>query len=168
MATEKDYSSILDAIQSRSEQDWLKAMIEVVIREVMEEELARHLGADQYERTSKRKGHRNGYKPRTLNTRAGKLELDVPQVRGAQPYHPSMFGRWQRSERALLVACAEMYYAGVSTRKVSRVLEKMGGFSLSAATVSRVAMELDERLDEFRQRRLDEKRWPYLIVDARY
>jgi len=168
MAAEKDYSSILDAIQSRSEQDWLKAMIEVVIKEVMEEELARHLGADQYERTSKRKGYRNGYKTRTLNTRAGKLELDVPQVRGAEPYHPSMFGRWQRSERALLVACAEMYYAGVSTRKVSRVLEKMGGFSLSAATVSRVAMELDERLSEFRERRLDEKSWPYLVVDARY
>lgn len=168
MAANREYSSFLEAIQSEEEQDVLKAMVRVMFKEVMQEELSRHLGAEQYERTPGRKGHRNGYKTRSLNTRLGKLEFEVPQVRGGEPYHPSMFGRWERSERALLVACAEMYFMGVSTRKVSRVLDKMGGFSLSAATVSRVAMELDEKLTEFRTRRLDAMRWPYLIVDARY
>jgi transposase-like protein len=79
-----------------------------------------------------------------------------------------LFAKWQRTERALLVACAEMYFMGVSTRKVKRVLEKMGGFELSASTVSCVASELDEKLMEFRNRRLDAHTWPYLMVDATY
>jgi putative transposase len=89
-------------------------------------------------------------------------------VRGAEPYSPLFFAKWQRSERALLVACAEMYFMGVSTRKVKNVLEKMGGFELSASTVSCVASELDEKLAEFRNRRLDDHSWPYLMVDATY
>ena len=94
--------------------------------------------------------------------------MRVPQVRGAEPYHPSMFARWQRSERALLVACAEMYFQGVSTRNVRKVMEEMCGFEISQSVVSRVAMELDEKLAEFRSRRLDAREYPYLIIDARY
>ena len=168
MAARSKYNSFLQSLQGEAERDVLKEMVRVMIQELMEEELTRHIGAEPHVRTAKRTGYRNGRKPRTLNTRVGKLELELPQVRGTDPYHPSLFGRWQRSERALLVACAEMYFMGVSTRKVSRILEEMGGFSLSAATVSRVAAELDETLEEFRARRLDEARWPYLIVDARY
>jgi transposase-like protein len=103
-----------------------------------------------------------------LKTRLGALALEVPQARGTAPYSPLLFAKWQRSERALLTACAEMYFMGVSTRKVARVLQKMGGFDLSAATVSCVAQELDEKLSEFRARRLDEHAWPYLAVDACY
>ncbi len=130
--------------------------------------LARHVGAERHERTQSRRGHRNGYKGRSLKTRVGELALHVPQARGVEPYSPMLFAKWQRSERALLVACAEMYFMGVSTRKVKRVLEKMGGFELSASTVSCVAQELDEKLTQFRQRRLDAHTWPYLMVDATY
>src|SRR5207344_218699 len=84
------------------------------------------------------------------------------------PYHPSMFHKWQRSERALLVACAEMYFQGVSTRNVGDVLEAMCGGEVSAMTVSRVAQEIDHRLASFRDRRLDAVAYPYLMVDARY
>lgn len=168
MATKSKYNSFLEAIQSEGEQDVLKSMVRVMMQEVMHEELRQHLDAEEYERTGSRRGYRNGHKPRTLNTRVGKLELEMPQVRDTDPYHPSMFGRWERSERALLATCAEMYFMGVSTRKVANVLEKMGGFSLSASTVSRVAAELDEKLDEFRSRRLDDREWLYLVVDARY
>lgn len=154
--------------ESQDEGDVLREMIGTMLHEVMEEEVCRQLGAGRHERSSGRQGYRNGRKPRTLHTRVGALELSVPQTRGAEPYHPSFFSRWQRSERALLTACAEMYFMGVSTRKVGAVLEKMGGFSLSAATVSKVASELDEQLTEFRQRRLDEHTWPYLMVDATY
>jgi transposase-like protein len=143
-------------------------MLEVMARRVMEEEVALHLGAGRHERTSARMGHRNGYKGRSLNTRVGQLRLEVPQVRGTEPYSPMLFAKWQRSERALLVACAEMYFMGVSTRKVKQVLEKMGGFALSASTVSCVAAELDEQLTAFRARRLDGDTWPYLMVDATY
>ena len=168
MAVESKYSSFVEALQGQAEQDILRAMVRVVIKELMEEGVSQHLGAEPHERTGSRRGHRNGYKPRTLNTRLGKLEFEVPQVRGTDPYHPMFFERWQRSERALLVACAEMYFMGVSTRKVGRVLEEMGGFSLSAAMVSKVAAELDEKLEEFRSRALGDRTWPFLIVDARY
>lgn len=163
-----DGGGYLDEIQERLDGDVVRAMLETMIRRVMEEEVGRHLGAERHERTPERRGHRNGYKPRTLKTRVGELALKVPQVRAAEPYSPLLFAKWQRSERALLVACAEMYYVGVSTRKVKHVLQKMGGFELSAATVSCVAHELDERIAEFRDRRLDEVRWPYLMVDATY
>jgi len=158
----------LDEIQERMDGDVFRAMIEVVARRVMEEELSLHLGAQRHERTQERTGHRNGYKPRSLKTRVGELALRVPQARGTQPYSPMLFAKWERSERALLVACAEMYFMGVSTRKVKHILEKMGGFELSASTVSCVAQELDEKLTAFRQRRLDEHTWPYLMVDATY
>jgi len=168
MAAEREYSSFLRALQDEAEQDVLKAMIRVVIKELMQEEVCQHLQAEPYERSDSRTGHRNGYKPRTLNTRVGKLRFEVPQVRGTDPYRPMFFERWQRSERALLVTCAEMYYMGVSTRKVGHILEEMGGFSLSAATVSKVAAELDEKIEEFRSRTLGDRTWPFLLVDARY
>lgn len=166
--TEQKFDGCLEEIQGRMDGDVFKAMLEVMARRVMEEELALHLGAERHERTQERRGHRNGYKPRSLKTRMGELDLYVPQVRGVEPYSPMFFAKWERSERALLVACAEMYFMGVSTRKVKKVLEKMGGFELSASTVSCVASELDEKLAEFRQRRLDGHTWPYLMVDATY
>lgn len=166
--TKRKNDGYLNAIQENMDGDLFKTMIEVFSQHVMEEELARHLGAERHERTQDRRGHRNGYKPRSLKTRVGELELRVPQARGVEPYSPMLFAKWERSERALLVTCAEMYFMGVSTRKVKKVLDKMGGFELSASTVSCVAAELDEKLSEFRQRRLDDHTWPYLTVDATY
>jgi transposase-like protein len=146
----------------------LRRLLELLAGRAMAEEVTDHLGAGPHERAGGRRGHRNGHKPRTLKTRVGELELSVPQVRGCEPYHPSLFGRWQRSERALLVACAEMYFQGVSTRNVREVLESMCAGEVSAMTVSRVAAELDEKLSTFRARRLDHTAWPYLKIDARY
>ena len=166
--TKRNVDGYLAEIQERMDGDVLKAMVEVIAHHVMEEEVARHLGADRHERTPQRQGHRNGYKSRRVKTRVGELALEVPQVRGAEPYSPMFYAKWQRSERALLVACAEMYFMGVSTRKVKDVLEKMAGMEISASTVSCVAQELDEKLTEFRQRRLDTDTWPYLMVDATY
>ncbi len=158
----------LSEIQEHLDGDMLRTMVEVMARRVMQEELSAHLGAMPHERTGGRRGYRNGYKPRKLKTRVGELEFEVPQARGVEPYSPLFFAKWERSERALLTACAEMYFMGVSTRKVKQVLEKMGGFSLSASTVSCVAQELDEKIAEFRGRRLDGNEWPYLMVDATY
>jgi putative transposase len=147
----------------------LKQVLEVLCQSAMGQEVSAHVGADRHERSEERRGHRNGHKPRTLQTRVGELQLSVPQVRGCEPYHPSLFGRWERSERALLVACGEMYFQGVSTRNVQQVLETMcQGVELSAMTVSRVAAEIDEKLSAFRSRRLEEHIYPYLQVDARY
>jgi putative transposase len=154
-----------------SDPDRLREVLEVICQAAMSQEVAAHLNAQAHERSCGRTGHRNGHKPRTLRTRVGELQLSVPQVRDCErgPYHPSLFARWERSERALLVACGEMYFQGVSTRKVQEVLERMcQGIDLSAMTVSRVAAEIDEKLKSFRERRLDGQTYPYLKVDARY
>ena len=146
----------------------LRRLLEAVLNSSMREEASRHVGADFHERSADRRGYRNGTKPRSFKTRAGELALELPQVRNCEPYHPSMFGKWERSERALLVACSEMYFQGVSTRNVRAVLEQMCDTELSAMTVSRVASELDEKLSSFRSRQLDHTQWEYLMLDARY
>jgi len=151
-----------------SDREGLQRILEAVVNIGMREEASVHLGAGEHERNKDRRGYRNGTKPRTLKTRVGELELSVPQVRDCEPYHPSMFARWQRSERALLVACGEMYFQGVSTRNVQNVLQEMCGLQVSSATVSRVAAELDEKLSVFQDRRLDHTGWKYLMLDARY
>jgi putative transposase len=146
----------------------MQRLLETVINIGMREQATAHVGAGEHERTLNRRGYRNGSKPRKFKSRVGELELSVPQVRGCEPYHPNLFARWQRSERALLVACGEMYFQGVSTRNVQKVLEEMCGLDVSSMTVSRVAAELDEKLSVFRERRLDHTGWEYLMLDARY
>jgi transposase-like protein len=143
-------------------------LLQFLANEAMRAEVQAHVGAAPHERSEGRRGRRNGTKPRTLLTRVGGLELDVPQVRGCEPYRPGLFNKWQRSERALLTACAEMYFQGVSTRNVRDVLDAMCDGEVSAMTVSRVAQELDEKLSAFRSRRLDHANWAYLMLDARY
>jgi len=151
-----------------ADRDGLKRLLEVLLQATMQSEVSQHIGAERHQRSEDRTGHRNGTKPRKVNTRIGELDLQVPQVRGCDPYHPSMFNKWQRSERALLVACGEMYFQGVSTRNVRNVLEQMCGGDISSMTVSRVAQELDQKLLRFRHRRLDAIEWPYVHIDARY
>jgi transposase-like protein len=169
MADRESIDGILENLQGVfSDTDGLKRVLELVLQAAMEQEVSGHLGAGRHARSEQRRGYRSGSKPRTLSTRVGELELSVPQVRACEPYHPSMFARFQRSERALLVACSEMYFQGVSTRNVQNVLEQMCGLEVSAMTVSRVAGELDEKLEGFRARRLDHTSWEYLMLDARY
>lgn len=174
MAAQESIDTIMNCLHGVfAEKDALRDLLHAVIELGMQEEVTALLNAQPHARGGSRRGYRNGTKPRTLATRVGELELSVPQVRSApgvacEPYHPSMFARYQRSERALLVACSEMYFQGVSTRNVQNVLQEMCGLEVSSMTVSRVAAELDEKLAEFRDRRLDHTAWEYLMLDARY
>lgn len=149
------------------DRDTLRESVEMLVRNVLEDEVERYIGAARYERSEGRRASRNGSKARTMQTSVGRLEFEVPQVREGG-FRTQVFDKWQRSDRALVVAVQEMYVQGVSTRKVSAVLEQMGGAEMSAATVSRCAAELDEQVQAFRMRRLDDKLWPCLVVDARY
>lgn len=151
-----------------SDRDGIKRFLEAVVNSAMKGELGEHLKAASYQRSGERLGHRNGYKSRRLSTRIGRLDLAIPQARNCRPYRPSMIEHYQRSERALLVACAQMYFQGVSTRKVNDVLGTMCGMKISSETVSRVAQELDEKLKVFANRQLDEHEFVYMQVDARY
>jgi putative transposase len=148
--------------------DGPRGVLEFLSQRILEQEAAEHVGAAWHERSEGRRGYRNGHKPRTLHTRVGALEMAVPQVRNCAPYQPSLWNRWQRHERALLVACAEMYFQGVSTRGVQEVLQTMCGGEVSAMTVSRAASELDEKLRSFRTRSLEAMAYPYVQIDARY
>ena len=126
------------------------------------------LDAKPYERTDRRRGHANGYKPKMLHARLGDIPLKVPQVRGDVSFYPSALTKGPQTERALNLAVAEMYIQGVSTRRVAPILEKLVGHGISSSRVSKAAAELDEMLSAWRDRPLDGQASPYLILDARY
>lgn len=146
--------------------DALRALLETTVQEVLEAEMDEALGAGKSERTASRRGFRSGYYGRKLTTRVGTLELRVPQDRGGL-FRTEVFSRYQRSEKALLLALAEMYVQGVSTRKVRAVTEELCGHGFSASSVSAITVQLDEQLAQFMRRPLTEE-FPYLILDARY
>jgi transposase-like protein len=146
--------------------DVVRELFRDVLQEVLETEMTETLQAKPGERTSERLGLRSGSYARTLITRVGKLELRVPQDRQGR-FSTQLFERYQRSEKALVSALAEMYVQGVSTRKVKAITEELCGHSFSASSISDINKTLDEQLAQFATRRLDEE-YPYLILDARY
>ena len=130
-------------------------------------ERERFLGAGHYQRTPERRGYANGFKLKKLDTQAGTLSLEVPKTAGAaEPFYPSALERGRRSSRAVMLAVAEMYVKGVSTRDVEAVMAEFGLESLSSTQVSRAAMLLDAELDAWRNRPLSTFR--HLFLDARY
>jgi putative transposase len=149
-----------------ADRDFLRPLVQAVLQELLEAEMTEALGAEKGERTPTRLGYRSGYYGRMLVTRVGKLELRVPQDRAGR-FSTELFERYQRSEKALVAALAEMYVQGVSTRKVKAITEELCGHSFSATAISAINTRLDEELAQFAGRRLDEA-CPYLIVDARY
>lgn len=167
MAREKRKAAVLDFKALLGEQeDFLRALVQEVVQSVLDAEMTECLQAGKGERTASRLGYRSGSYPRTLVTRVGKLELRVPQDRQGR-FSTEVFDRYQRSEKALVSALAEMYIHGVSTRKVKAITEELCGHTFSASTVSRINRRLDAELAKFAQRRLEET-YPYLILDARY
>jgi putative transposase len=146
---------------------FLKEIVERVLQELLEAEMTEHIGAAPYERAENRRGHRNGYKPRALRTRVGTLNLSVPQDREGT-FSTRLFCRYQRNEKALVLALMEMYIEGVSTRKVKEITEELCGISFSKSLVSSLASSLDSELQAWRSRRLEAETYPYLLVDARY
>jgi len=145
--------------------DGLPDLIRIFLNATMKTEREQHLQAKEYERNESRKGYANGYKPKTVKTRLGEITFSVPQVREGG-FYPSVLEKGLRSERALTIALAEMYVQGVSTRKVKAITEQLCGIEVSSMQVSRAAMQLDEVLQQWRERPLGETR--YLFLDARY
>ena len=156
-----DVQALLDA-----DDDYLRSMVSAIVEATLEAEMTASLGAEKGERTSGRLGYRSGYYTRSLITRVGTLELRVPQDRDGL-FSTRLFERYQRSEKALVAALAEMYVQGVSTRKVKAITEELCGHSFSASAISEINKKLDGELAAFAGRRLVEP-YPYLILDARY
>ena len=156
-----------DVVQLLAEHgfDGMASAMELLVNECMKIERQQFLGAGPYERSATRRGQANGFKPRTLKTRVGELQLAVPQVRGAK-FYPTALERGSRSEKALRLALAEMYVQGVSTSKVTKITEQLCGCEISSSDVSRAAALLDEDLAKWRNRPLSQVK--YLVLDARY
>ena len=148
------------------DEEFLKAAVREALEDVLEAEMEQALGAAKGERTGERLGYRSGYYTRSLITRIGKIELRVPQDRQGR-FQTEVFERYQRSEKALVSALAEMYVQGVSTRKVKTITEELCGHSFSASAISGIVKKLDGQLEAFARRRLEEP-YPYLVLDARY
>lgn len=145
--------------------DVLPELIRIVFNSAMQAEREKYLGAALYQRSAERRGHANGFKPKTVQTRVGEIQFNIPQVREGG-FYPSALEKGLRSERALHLALAEMYLQGVSTRKVSAIIEQLCGSEVSSTQVSRAAKLLDDVLEQWRERPLGECR--YLFLDARY
>jgi len=143
-----------------------KALLQNSLNSILKAESAEQLKAAPYERTDERTDNRNGTRERTLATRLGKLELQVPRHRN-QPFKTMIFENYSRSEAALITTMAEMVVNGVSTRKISQVMETLCGTSYSKSSVSELCKELDSKISEFRKRPLTGE-YPFLIIDATY
>jgi len=145
----------------------LPRIAEMLLNAAMCFERSNHLNADPYERAQARTGHANGFKPRSLQTAIGELNLALPQVRGCtEPFRTSLLESGSRTDRSLKAAIAEMYLQGVSTRRVSKVLEELCGLDITSTQVSRLTADLDTEFNLWRNRPLPEI--AHLILDATY
>lgn len=167
--THSDNSNVVAEAMQAVLENGLEGMgtaMSILLNEAMKVERSRALNAQPWERTDERTGYANGYKDRQLDSRLGTLDLQLPQVRGDLKFYPSALERGQRSERALKLSLAEMYIQGVSTRRVTKIMETLCGTEVSSSQVSRATALLDEDLEKWRNRPL--AKMPYLILDARY
>jgi transposase-like protein len=156
-------SAVLQRLFGENEQ--MTHLLEEVVNQVLEAQVAEHLQAEPYERTEERRGYRNGYKTRQLTTRVGTLHLRIPQVRDGS-FSPELFARYQRSEQALVCTLMEMVVNGVSTRKVAQITEELCGKAFSKSTVSELCQGLDPLVSDWNERSLAEQRYPFVLVDA--
>ncbi len=143
-----------------------KKLLQESLNAVLKAESQDQLQAAPYERSEERTDSRNGFRDRDLTTRIGKITLAVPRHRN-QPFHTMIFDNYSRSEASLIASMAEMVVNGVSTRKVTRVVETICGETISKSCVSDLCKNLDKQVEEFRNRPL-EGTYPFLTIDATY
>ena len=151
---------------SNNREEVFKKLLTESLNAILKAESAAQLGAEPYERSQERTDSRNGSRDRKLNTRIGTITLSVPRHRD-QPFKTMIFDNYSRSEASLVASMAEMVINGVSTRKISIVMETLCGTSYSKSTVSEVCKELDVIVHDFKNRPLDGI-YPFMYVDATY
>jgi transposase-like protein len=166
----RDQTVTVNAAEMKSvlmeQPDFLVPVVQEAVQAILEVEMEECLQAGKHERNDQRLGYRSGYYRRRLITRVGTIMLRVPQDRAGH-FSTQVFEQYQRSEKALVAALAQMYVQGVSTRKVAAITEELCGHEFSASSISAITARLDAQLAEFSRRPLAEA-FPYVIVDARY
>ncbi|MBO4532223.1 MAG: IS256 family transposase [Treponema sp.] len=161
-----DQEELLELLAGNRE-NALKHLVEKILNQVLEMESTEQLCAGNYERSSERQDYRNGNREREFTTKIGTIKLNVPRHRN-KPFHTMLFESYQRNEAALITTMAEMVVNGVSTRKVSNVIELICGQEFSKSTVSEACKTLDSEVKAFKNRPLDYEEYPYLMIDATY
>jgi transposase-like protein len=162
-----DLTELLDKVEHTDDVDFLREGVRILAQQLMEAEAAAHAGAGLGEGAPEsRSTHRNGYRPRRWDTRAGTVQLAVPKMRHGPGCFPSFLQARRRAERALCAVVAQAYVEGVSTRKVEDVAAQMGVTELSKSQVSRMAGELDELVAAWRTRPLESGPYPLMWIDA--
>lgn len=146
--------------------DFLRQAVELLSQLLMEVEVEQQVGAKKHERSEKRSNYRNGTRKRSWETRVGEIELAIPKLRKGS-YYPSLLEPRRPAEKALLAVVQEAYLKGVSTRKVDDLLKALGLTGIDKSKVSRICKELDQAVEEFCQRKLQES-YPYVWLDALY
>ncbi len=161
-----DKEELLELLSGNRENAF-KHLVEKILNQVLLVESAEQLKAENYERSTSRTDYRNGTRERELTTKIGTITLEVPRHRN-QPFHTVLFEMYKRNEAALITTMVEMVVNGVSTRKVSNVIETLCGKEVSKSTVSEACKMLDEDVKSFKTRLLDYNDFPYLMIDATY
>jgi transposase-like protein len=166
--TQKKDNSLVKEFQKvlLDDKEFLKNLLAESLQSILQDEFNRFIKAGPYERNEDRQSYRNGSYTRSIKTRVGPIELEVCRDRDGF-FQTELFRRYQRSEQALVLSMTEMYLNGVSTRKVTNIVEELCGHSISRSHVSQLAAELDNKLNIWRKRKLT-KAYPYLVIDARY
>jgi len=162
-----DHIEAIGNVLMESHSDFLRELLVDALQRVMEAEVTAVTGASKGARIVERFTQRNGYRPRTLETRLGTAQLLIPKVRKGT-YFPSFLEPRRRWEKAFVNVVSEAYVLGVSTRKVEELVESMGAQGMSKSEVSRMAAELDVQVKAFRERPLGDRSFPYVWLDALY
>ncbi len=160
-----DYEEVV-ALFSKERNEAFAYLMEKILNAFLLAESEDQIGASKHERSEDRNDYRNGTRDRPLVTRIGKLTLKVPRHRNV-PFVTMIFDQYQRNEAALLTTMMEMVVQGVSTRKVTNVVEELCGTSFSKSTVSELCRRLDESIKQFKNRPLKDP-YPFVITDAKY
>jgi transposase-like protein len=161
-----DRMALIELIEKGADADLVREMLAFAAERLMEAEVEAITGAPAGARSPDRANHRNGYRERAWDTRAGRVELSIPKLRKGS-YFPSFLEPRRTAEKALTAVIQEAYVHGVSTRAVDDLVKEMGASGVSKSEVSRLCRELDERVNAFLSRPI-EGEWPYLWIDATY
>lgn len=159
-----DTDQIQELIANSGANELAKQMMTILFNQLMEKQRDDYIQVEKYSRDDDRKSSRNGYYEREFTTRIGTLSLIVPRTRDGE-FSPTLFERYQRNEKALLASMLEMYIQGVSTRKVTKVVEELCGMNVSKSFISSLTTELDDVVEAFLSRPLKQK-YPFLLSDV--
>jgi len=155
-----------ELLQKTDDSGFLRNVAQMSLQRLMEFEVDNLCGAGRHERSEDRVNQRNGYRDRTFETRLGTMDLRIPKLRQGS-YFPAFLEPRKTVERALVAVIQEAWIQGVSTRKVDDLVQAMGMTGISKSQVSELCREIDVRVGEFLNRRI-EGEWPYLWLDATY